>query len=552
MTEPQRKRPRVTPRNSNVEDAAVDKGTPYADLRQLAGIIQKPHTPFQPIASLFAPQTSKRTPATVSQTPRAPATLRQAPKRVGPPTTPHAIRALQQRRAVAVAGTPGLSRRRSGRQQRETPRDTLRNLSKLLAPKTQPIDRSLQASQQVGARRSQLDDKDWEDEPDIPVPRLSIPLNDQDEDDDSFYEQPPRMSTRLDDDEQTGRSFEAPRRALPGQSRLSRGSYGSVRLSDRFADLNDLGVDAMSDAEDTARPYLDEEDDLPYDDDDEDAVVSEEAQDLRSFTDVAAKMVSRKSELALAALEESEHDPTFRFVIPERARKPSIALGVEEEPKDDAPLEAEELEADDDALPAYGDLPNAEGEKDDEAAEADDIFEDVYENAHADLDYTAIPTSPRTAAGDSALKGPTKHKRPEQKLSRHGHPYPSLPSSVIKRLSTTLARSVAGGSKLNKDMLAAISQASDWFFEQVAEDLGRYAEHAGRRTIEEGDVVLLMGRQRQLTATTTPFSLAQRYLPRELMQEIRMPPVSKMKGRGKRKRPLDVIQEENEDLADEQ
>ena len=41
------------------------------------------------------------------------------------PATPHAIRALQQRRA-----TPGRDRRKSGRMQRETPRDALRNLSK--------------------------------------------------------------------------------------------------------------------------------------------------------------------------------------------------------------------------------------------------------------------------------------------------------------------------------------------------------------------------------------------------------------------------------------
>ena len=41
------------------------------------------------------------------------------------PTTPHAIRAMQQRRA-----TPGRDRRKSGRLQRETPRDILRNLGK--------------------------------------------------------------------------------------------------------------------------------------------------------------------------------------------------------------------------------------------------------------------------------------------------------------------------------------------------------------------------------------------------------------------------------------
>ena len=42
----------------------------------------------------------------------------------------------------------------------------------------------------------------------------------------------------------------------------------------------------------------------------------------------------------------------------------------------------------------------------------------------------------------------------------------------------------------------------------------------------------LIYRQRQTTATITPFALAQRYLPRELLQDFRMPPISlKHKGR---------------------
>ena len=48
-------------------------------------------------------------------------------ERVGP-STPHAIRALQQRRAAE--STPARDSRRSGRQQRETPREVLRHLSR--------------------------------------------------------------------------------------------------------------------------------------------------------------------------------------------------------------------------------------------------------------------------------------------------------------------------------------------------------------------------------------------------------------------------------------
>jgi len=95
--------------------------------------------------------------------------------------------------------------------------------------------------------------------------------------------------------------------------------------------------------------------------------------------------------------------------------------------------------------------------------------------------------------------------------------------------------------KLNKETLNAIMQASDWFFEQVSDDLEAYSKHAGRKTIEESDVVTLMARQRQTNATTTPFSLAQRYLPRELLQDLRMVPPSKLK----RGRQLDRVEEDD-------
>lgn len=52
-------------------------------------------------------------------------------------------------------------------------------------------------------------------------------------------------------------------------------------------------------------------------------------------------------------------------------------------------------------------------------------------------------------------------------------------------------------------------------------------------------------RQRQTNATTTPFALAQRYLPRELLQELRMaqPSIS----RPRKDRQLERVDEEEED-----
>lgn len=123
---------------------------------------------------------------------------------------------------------------------------------------------------------------------------------------------------------------------------------------------------------------------------------------------------------------------------------------------------------------------------------------------------------------------------------------PLLPSGVVKRLATRFARTSTGAkTKISKDTLAAIEQASEWFFEQASQDLATYAKHAGRKTIDESDVMTLMRRsgfpvhisaiitmltisyrQRLVNSSNTIFSIAQRHLPKELLQDMRlaMPP----------------------------
>lgn len=82
-----------------------------------------------------------------------------------------------------------------------------------------------------------------------------------------------------------------------------------------------------------------------------------------------------------------------------------------------------------------------------------------------------------------------------KKISRHGIEYPSLPQGVVKRLATTLAKTAGvSKAKISPDTLEAIMQATDWFFEQLGDDLAAYAGHAGRKTIDESDMVMLMRR----------------------------------------------------------
>jgi hypothetical protein len=156
--------------------------------------------------------------------------------------TPHAKaarRALDDRRTAMF--TPGKRRRQSQIHQRETPRNILLDLGKALAPTSKAISSSSSSPNDDTQRtkvlpvreeqenRSYYDDLD--DELPIDRPRLSLPI-DQDDDDDEEELRPPRLSEVQD---YTVQSIELPRRINNEQpGRLSRGSFGSLPLSDAF------------------------------------------------------------------------------------------------------------------------------------------------------------------------------------------------------------------------------------------------------------------------------------------------------------------------------
>lgn len=144
-------------------------------------------------------------------------------------------------------------------EQRETPMDVLRNLSRALAPRSKPVSSSSSSTSAAtppdrNERRSRgkssgvtpiredqrFDDDDLDDDEDLPRPRLSLPI---DQDDDEEELRPPRPSN-LEDFDYTVNSIELPRRMDFDQqaNRLSRGSVGSFRPSDVFEQtMNDTG-----------------------------------------------------------------------------------------------------------------------------------------------------------------------------------------------------------------------------------------------------------------------------------------------------------------------
>lgn len=111
-----------------------------------------------------------------------------------------------------------------------------------------------------------------------------------------------------------------------------------------------------------------------------------------------------------------------------------------------------------------------------------------------DFPPAASSESPGVVGGGLRDEGlPAQGK--QKKLSRHGIPVPNLPTGVVKKLATRFVHSRAGTkTKINKAALAAIEQASSWYFEQVSQDLAAYSKHAGRKTIDESDVMTLMRR----------------------------------------------------------
>jgi hypothetical protein len=298
--------------------------------------------------------------------------------------------------------------------------------------------------------------------PDAPAPEFTIPLDSlEDEEIEAAYRspRPKRRSAAFDSptsSEQQANlshapsSVEQPRRAVSEQigSRLSRGSFGSIRFSDLGEDdVDDSGMRVMGGGEDFGRLSFGEVDIGALRDE------LEDVESVEEYVDPACRRSSQEPPLTSNSYDAPQPERQDASV---RRSDPSMLLL-----------------ADDDGAPvAVPDLVSSSP---------------IPEPRHAE---------PVEASSREAKRSESKAKK-TLKLSRHGLPYPSLPVGVVKKLASNFARSGAGagrGSKttLGKDAMAAIMQATEWFF-------GAYAAHGGRKTIDESDVLTLMKRYFILT-----------------------------------------------------
>ena len=100
----------------------------------------------------------------------------------------------------------------------------------------------------------------------------------------------------------------------------------------------------------------------------------------------------------------------------------------------------------------------------------------------------------RPAQAEATTNIGRRAKRP-LKRSSDGAPRPSFPVGITRKIASTFARSLSSRStKIDKETLEAITEATDQYFEQLSKDLGVFADHAGRKNIDESDVVAVMRR----------------------------------------------------------
>ncbi|VBB73485.1 Putative protein of unknown function [Podospora comata] len=457
---------------------------------------------------------------------RRPQGLSASGRKNAPPTaTPHAraaFRTIDSRRAAIF--TPHRARRKSVREARDSPRDLLLGLGRVLARKTEPIVTSSSSPGDTPNHNpSDNDDShettlgplhmsyDDDDEADIPKrPRLSLPI---DRDDDSGSDDlVPHRSMLLDNEDNfTMQSVEMPRRAYsegPG----GRLSLNSTRMSD-FFNANDMLHSEDFGRESGMFPPIN--------------VVEEEG----TFTMADIMSPERIEDGRRETGHESDFgihvpvdlDDQTSFVINPDVQSSPVRQPPDFDEPDFAPLEDARSDSydggdgmDNHNFDDFGDLPDAE--MDDE--EPDNTLNETTRMTAGNVTETEVLTHAQRAE----LRAAAAARKKRINISKHGIQYPSLPAGVIKRLAQNFAKTSGAKGRITPDAMNAIMQASEWFFEQLGEDLEAYSKHAGRNTINESDVITLMRRQRQINPQTTPFALASRHLPRELLQDLRMPP----------------------------
>ncbi|KEF55387.1 uncharacterized protein A1O9_08137 [Exophiala aquamarina CBS 119918] len=279
------------------------------------------------------------------------------------------------------------------------------------------------------------------------------------------------------------------RRAISEEptGRLSRYSFGSIRMDDFGSELeirqeSDQQQDkakAMGVLNDYAGVGVDDQEDTSFD-------YGEETEGLRNLQRSPTLPPPDESTMNIPALDES-----FQLELPDQ--------------------EAVAQHANPDAQPRVSlyDPPT-------------EVRENVVED---DEPGTVVSQQQDQAVANIAPVRTSATRRKRLKATRHGTIVPSLPSSLIKRVAVQAqARLGNRKPKLGSDHMKALEQATEWFFEQVGEDLEAYSDHARRKKrVDASDMLMLMQRQRLLKGEGKLSKAAKEILPKDALAELDIP-----------------------------
>lgn len=158
----------------------------------------------------------------------------------------------------------------------------------------------------------------------------------------------------------------------------------------------------------------------------------------------------------------------------------------------------------------------------------EEAWEDVHEPPAEDEPMHLSPKSKRRLTEmqlASAKHENGKRRRKRVKMTKHGSLVPSLPTSLIKKIATEVQiRNGRRKPALGPDHTKALEQATEWFLEQIGEDLATYSSHGRRkRRIDNEDVLLLMQRQRMAQDHGELKKLAKEWLPKDVRKSLDLP-----------------------------
>lgn len=460
----------------------------------------------------------------------------QTPRRYAP-STPHAIRALQQRSGAKSARS--LRTRKiaqdaasSSAVDPASARGVLRRFAKLTAPTTRPLLTPASAAGKENVRPI-VEEEEEEDERMLKKPRMTFDIDEsleegseeeppvyEEEDSDMPVAPTPSMlpdkeegdatitfqsinfdkdglrrnsrmslpATEAEIDADATIMTERGRRALTEDAtgRLSRYSFGSIRMSDFGTELENPDDSIMN----------------------------------GRLSEVNAEM-RRKSAMPAPILDATD--------LSSLMQQPADVDDDDDEPDNPAPFGDDddfqlEVPRDEDVTTVM-----AKDSTHPFTQPEEDGWEDIEEQDPADEYARLSPKSKRdlTALQSANAKQETGRRKRRVKMTKHGTLVPSLPSSLIKKIATEVhVRNGRRKPVFGPEHTKALEQATEWFFEQVGEDLAAYSSHGRRkRRIDSEDVFLLMRRQRLFQNPGELRKFAKTWLPKEVRATLDLPDV---------------------------